>query len=96
MIFDAAEIELLRLAGWFKGLPSDLSQRFASSVFSPAGIDALEAFHLLYHAGERRQYRLTPLGWEFLAGIGFPYPQDAKYVSDPVKTRRREDRKSVV
>ncbi len=96
MIFDAAEIELLRLAGWFKGLPSDLSQRFASSVFSPAGIDALEAFRLLYHAGERRQYRLTPLGWDFLAEIGFPYPQDAKYVSDPVKTRRREQAAKVM
>jgi len=96
MIFDTAEIELLRLAGWFKGLPSDLSERFDTSIFSPAGIGALKSLHLLYHAPERRQYRLTPLGWEFLAEIGFPYPQDAKYVSDPVKTRRREQAAKVM
>ena len=96
VIFSTAEIELLRLAGWFKGLPSSLSERFGSSIFAPAGIGALEALHLLYHSRERRQYRLTPLGWAFLAGIGFPYPQDAKYVSDPAKTRRREQAAKVM
>lgn len=90
MIFDAAEMEMLQLAGWFKGLPSDLSERFDSSLFSPAGIEGLEALNLLYHTRERKQYRLTPLGWEFLAEIGFLYPQDAKYVSNPNKTLRRE------
>ena len=96
MIFDTAEIELLRLTGWFKGVPSDLSGRFDSSIFSPARIEALENLHLLYHARERRQYRLTPLGWEFLAEIGFLYPRDAKYVSDPIKTRRREQAAKVM
>lgn len=96
MIFDTAEMELLRLAGWFKGLPSGLSERFSSSIFSPAGIGALEALRLLYHAPERQQYRLTPLGWDFLAEMGFPYPQDAKYVSDPIKTRRREQAAKVM
>lgn len=96
MIFDAAEMELLQLAGWFKGLPSDLSERFDSSIFSPAGIEGLEALHLLYHTRERRQYRLTPLGWEFLAEMGFPYPQDTKYVSDPIKTLRREQAAKVM
>lgn len=56
VIFDAAEMELLQLAGWFKGLPSDLSERFDSSIFSPAGIEGLEALHLLYHTRERRQH----------------------------------------
>lgn len=96
MIFDAAEIELLRLAGWFKGLPSGLSERFGSTVFSPAETAPLESLGLLYLSPGRRQYRLTPLGWEFLAGIGFPYPQDAKYVSDPAKTRRREQAAKVM
>ena len=96
MIFDTAEMELLRLAGWFKGLPSGLSERFSSSIFSPAEIGVLEALHLLYHAPERQQYRLTPLGWDFLAEMGFPYPQDAKYVSDPIKTRRREQTAKVM
>ena len=96
MIFDAAEIELLRLAAWFKGLPSDLSGRFASQVFTPAGIEALQSLHLLYHSKERQQYRLTPTGWDFLYQIGFPYPQDAKYISDPVKLRRREQAAKVM
>ena len=96
MIFDAAEIELLRLAGWFKGLPSGLSGRFDSTIFSPAGIAALENLGLLYLSPGRGQYRLTPQGWAFLGEMGFPYPQDAKYVSDPAKTRRREQAAKVM
>ena len=90
MIFDTAEMELLKLAGWFKGLPSDLSRRFCSQIFSPAGIRSLEILRLIYHSEERGQYRLTPTGWDFLSQSGFDYPQDAKYISDPIKLRRRE------
>lgn len=96
MIFDAAEIEILRLAGWFKGLPSGLAGRFDSTIFSPAETAPLENLGLLYLSPGRGQYRLTPLGWAFLAEIGFPYPQDAKYVSDPAKTRRREQAAKVM
>lgn len=96
MIFDNAEIELLRLAAWFKGLPAELPERFSSPVFDPAGIEALKSLRLLYASQERRQYRLTPTGWDFLAGIGFTYPQDAKYISDPVKLRRREQAAKVM
>ena len=96
MVFETAEIELLRLAAWFKGLPFQLSERFRSPIFSPTGIASLQAFHLLYYSKEREQFRLTPTGWDFLWKIGFPYPQDAKYISDPVKLRRREQAAKVM
>lgn len=90
MLFSTAEIEVLRLAGRLKAIPLDLGG-FDTGLFSPAGIDGLCLYKLLYPTRNGRYLRLTPAGWELLYGLGYPYPKDACYITDPQKLRRRDE-----
>ena len=90
MLFDIAEIELMRLAGWLKGLPLTLCN-FNTQLLSPAGIESLCYYRLLHITQSGRQLRLTPSGWDLLSNIGYSYPQDSKYISDSVKVARRNE-----
>lgn len=89
MNFSRAEIETLRLVGWYKSLPQELTH-FGSVLLSPAGIETLFALKLL-HRDTRGCLQLTPRGWSFLYYLGFHYPRDKYYTSDPTKLRRRKE-----
>lgn len=90
MNFSSAEIEALRLAGWLKALPQELG-RFNTHMLSPAGIAALLELRLLHRTGNGRYLRPTASGWDFLSFIGFDYPKDSRYVTDPRKLSRRDE-----
>ncbi|MEG1943364.1 MAG: hypothetical protein RR049_06055, partial [Angelakisella sp.] len=90
MNFNMAEIELLRLAGWYKSLPQELG-RYASRMLTPAGMKSLCDYRLLHITKNGENIRLTPSGWDILSLLGFSYPQDSNYISDPVKLCRRNE-----
>lgn len=90
MLFSLAEIEMLRLAGWFKSIPLELRE-YDTELFSPAGIASLCLHRLLYVTQNGQYLRLTPTGWELLSDLGYPYTKDAGYITDPQKIRRRTE-----
>lgn len=97
MLLDTADIELLRLVGWFKNMPllekkSTAEMSFNSDMFSNATLNTLQEYGLLsVMPGGRNLCRLKPQGYRLLEDIGYRYPQDSKYVSDTkILTRRKE------
>lgn len=84
MIFDKAEIEVLRLAAWCKDLP----QNYAETI--PA-----ETVTLLCQIGFLRQsksklgYRTTPKGYTLLGQAGITYTQDKQYLGKSDALYRR-------
>lgn len=91
MFFSSADIELLRLIGWFKNLPKGIDEKFVSQVLNSAGIDALQSLGYLSTTPNKDFYRLKPQGQDLLKSLGFDYPQDSKYVSvDKTLSRRKE------
>lgn len=89
MNFSMAEIDTLRLVGRYKSLPQELEQ-FHTRMLSPAGIQSLCHLSLL-RIDKRGCLCLTPSGWDFLAYIGYDYPRDKNYVTDPQKLLRRKE-----
>lgn len=89
MNFSMAEIDTLRLVGRYKSLPQELEQ-FHTRMLSPAGIQSLCHLSLL-RIDKRGCLCLTPSGWDFLAHIGYGYPRDKNYVTDPQKLLRRKE-----
>lgn len=91
MFFDLADIELIRLVGWFKNLPTEAGKAFSSQVLNSVGIDALQSLGYLSITPNNDFYRLKPQGRALLNSLGFNYPQDSKYVSvDKTLARRKE------
>lgn len=90
MNFSSAEIEVLRLAGWLKAIPQELL-KFHTHMLSPAGISTLLHLHLLHQTENGRYFRLTASGWDFIHSIGYPYPKDSRYVTNPQKLARRDE-----
>lgn len=90
MFFSTAEIEILRLAGWFKGIPLEL-RRIDGGIFSPAGTESLCLYKLLYVTKNGLYLKLTPAGWSLLEHLGYHYPKDACYITDPQKLARRNE-----
>lgn len=88
MVFTTAEIEILRLAGWLKGVPLEL-RRMDGGLFSPAGIESLCLYKLLYVTKNGLYLKLTPAGWSLLEALCYHYPKDACYITDPQKLARR-------
>lgn len=91
MFFDNADIELLRLIGWCKNLPTGQEKVFDTSLLSIAGISALQSVGYLTTTSNDSFHRLKPQGQELLKSLGYDYPADSKYVSvDKTITRRKE------
>lgn len=90
MVFTTAEIEILRLAGWLKGVPLEL-RRMDGGLFSPAGIESLCLYKLLYVTKNGLYLKLTPAGWSLLEVLCYHYPKDACYITDPQKLTRRNE-----
>ena len=81
MYFSSSDIELLRLAGWCKNLPSEMAQRFHSQVFNSADILLLDQLKLLNTTKNGKSIRLREKGWRFLRYLGMDYHKDAAYMS---------------
>lgn len=77
-----ANIELLRLTGWCKNLPTGMQDRYATRVLRREEIAELEALRLAAVTGNGKCVRLIQGGRKLLASLGYDYPQDAKYISD--------------
>lgn len=91
MFFSSADIEVLRLIGWFKNLPKGADEKFVSQLLNSAGIDALQSLGYLSTTPNKDFYRLKPQGQALLNSLDFNYPQDSKYVSvDKTLSRRKE------
>lgn len=88
MYFAHSDIELLRLAGWCKNLPADISGMFSSQVFTQEGISLLVRTGLINVTGDR-SIRLRDKGSRFLGYLDYKYHRDTKYRSDS-ETRRVE------
>lgn len=94
-MFSLAEIETLRLAGWFKNIPLELC-RYGTELFSPAEIASLCLHRLLYVTQNGLYLRLTPTGWNLLHSIGYHYPKDANYITDTQKILRRNEASKIM
>lgn len=81
MLFSHSDIELLRLAGWCKSLPSDISGMFSSQVFDTMRIQFLVQLGLVNMTRNGQSLRLREKGWRFIRYLGYPYHKDAKYKS---------------
>lgn len=82
MLFGIADIELLRLLGWCKNLPTDIHRKFGARIFGPQEIGAMEALGLVFPTGNGACIRLRPRGWRLLRAIGCGYHEDAGYISE--------------
>ena len=81
MYLSNADMELLRLAGWCKNLPSDMAESFRTQAFDPAGIALLDKLGLLMVTGNGRSVRLRERGWRLLRYLGYDYHKDNRYRS---------------
>lgn len=82
LLFSNSDIELLRLAGWCKNLPSDIAASFHSQVFDSAGIALLDKLGLLNVTQNKKSIRLRERGWSFLRYLGMDFHKDTVYKSD--------------
>lgn len=91
MLFSSADIELLRLIGWFKNLPFGLDDVFHTQILSSAGMDVLQRLGLISTSANKDFHRLKPQGQNVLQSLGFDYPTDNKYVSEQSRLVRRKE-----
>ena len=86
MYFSCSDMELLRLAGWCKNLPAELSGMFTSQesgrpVFDRQSIKFLIQLGLVNVTRDGQSIRLREKGWRLLRYLGCQYHKDTKYKS---------------
>lgn len=77
MIFTRAEIEVLALCAWCKGLPIERCRNIPTEI-----TDTLLSMQYIRESRNGLNYRPTPAGIKILNRSGFCYEQDKSYRSD--------------
>jgi hypothetical protein len=88
LYFAHSDIELLRLAGWCKNLPADISGMFDFQVFTQADVKQLVRTGLINVTSDG-SIRLRDKGSRLIRHWGYHYHRDTKYRSGS-ETRRVE------
>lgn len=78
VIYDTADIDLLRLAGTVKNLPTDLPIYFQCDTLSPSKIHLMRQVHLLAENRNHLSFSLTPQGYAVLQALGYQYTADTR------------------
>lgn len=84
MLFDRAEIEVLRLCAWCKDLPAHGCRNIPAEI-----LDTLLFLKLIRLSRNGQGYRCTPEGLALLQGAEMGYRQDKTYRSDSGALERR-------
>ena len=84
LLFDKAEIEVLRLCAWCKDLPADRCRNIPADI-----LETLVSFKLIRLSRNGLGFRCTPEGFALLQGAEMDYVQDKSYRSDSDALKRR-------
>lgn len=88
MIYDTADIDLLRLVGTVKNLPTDLSTYYQCITLSPLKINLMRQIQLIAENRNHLSFSLTPQGYAVLHTLGYQYTADTRQPA-LVKLERR-------
>lgn len=95
MLFDCSDIDLLRLTGFLKNLPTGQEQRYFLRLLTPAVISPLQEYGYLGLTRNGLSYSLKPAGYDLLCSLGFDYPQDKRQPSHLPELHRRFEGASI-
>ncbi len=75
MLFDCSDIDLLRLTGFLKNLPTGQEQRYSLRLLTPSVLGPLQEYGYLGLTRNGLSYSLKSAGYDFLRSLGFDYPR---------------------
>lgn len=78
MIFENADIEFLKLCGLCRYVPTGLQKRYDALEFKSSVISNLQVRGFIKKQSDNSSYKLTGIGRDFLADIGYTFPYDAR------------------
>lgn len=88
MIFDVADIDLLRFVATVKNMPPRLYQSFKACTWEPARVEALCSQNLITENRNHLSYALTTQGGAVLASLGYTAALDSKQPAKAKLDRR--------
>ena len=78
MIFDTFDITFLKFCGLCRYMPTGMPFLYDSPFMQKNIVNNLQEHGLIKTQSDGSSYKLTTLGRNFLAGIGYTYPADAR------------------
>lgn len=91
MLFDGSDIDLLRLTGFLKNLPTGQEEKYSLRLLTPSVLGPLQEYGYLGLTRNGLSYSLKPAGYDLLCSLGFDYPQDKRQPSHRPELYRRFD-----
>ena len=95
MLFDCSDIDLLRLTGFLKNLPTGQEKKYSLRLLTPSVLGPLQEYSYLGLTRNGLSYSLKPAGYDLLCSLGFDYPQDKRQPSHLPELHRRFDGASI-
>lgn len=78
MMLDSWDLEVMKLTGVSRYLPTGLSRKYDAPYFKKETIHNLQVHHLIVLMNDEKSYKLTKRGHDILSKLGYSFKRDAR------------------